>query len=174
VAKRPPKKPPRPAPRRMGLLAFWAIAVGMAALLTYLTGHVSVVTGDRTPDGRVAGTLRTSFLGLIPLSDTPLPGLRAARLEVVPDRKATLGPTYRVLLVTDGGEVPMTAASSGGRDRHQALADQISALAAGSGAFSVRHVAGGWFTLAPATGLVVLVGAACLAACGRTTEGRSR
>jgi hypothetical protein len=145
----------------------------MAAIYTFLTGHVSVVTGERSPDGRVAGTLRTSFLRIVPLSDTSLPGLRGAKLETVVDKKkATLEPTYRVLLVTDGGDVPMTAASSGGRDRHQALVDHITALAADgtAGSFTVQHVAGGWYTLAPAVVLVVLVGGAALAAIARPSS----
>ena len=166
MAKSPLRRSPRPAAGRPGFRVFLAIAIGMAALFTFLTGHVSVVAGRRTADGRVEGTLRTSFLRIVPLSETPLPGLRGAKLEKVVSRKTTLDSHYRVLLITDDGDIPMTTAASGGQGRHQALVDHITVMSTDPATefFTVQHVAGGWFALAPAAVLLLLLIGLCLSA----------
>jgi hypothetical protein len=157
---------PRPArryPDRRRTALLWLLAVlviGFFGLLIFLTGHISVIEGRRTmAGGPVDATLTNSFLRIVPLSSTELPGLSQARLEVVPDRKNSTKPTFHVLFDSDSGVVEMTSFSRGGRDAHQGLVDEINAHLADprEESFTIVHNGSGWLIALPIAASVLLV-----------------
>jgi hypothetical protein len=161
MSKKSRRRRPYPAPKRSAIIWFMGVVVvGMLALLLFLTGHVTVLTGQRLGPGRAfQGTLQNSFLMIIPLGTTQLPGLREAKLERVVSSGNKPSVAYRVLFVTDAGVIPMTSFARGGRDRHQELVDRINAhlLDQTADSFSVRQVGAGWFALVPATAVLILL-----------------
>ena len=137
------------------------VVLGVGGLFTFLTGYVTTISGRRAvPGGPVAGAVTNRFLHVVPLGTTELPGLAAARLEVVPDKKNPSKPTFRILFDTDAGPIPMTWFSRGGRADHEHLVEEINARLADaeSDAFVVRHVGAGWFIVFPILVVVLAFG----------------
>jgi hypothetical protein len=137
------------------------VVLGVGGLFTYLTGYVTTISGRRAvPGGPVEGSVTNRFLHIVPLGTTELPGLTAARLEVVPDKKNPAKPTFRVLFDTDAGPIPMTWFSRGGRADQEHLVEEINARLADaeSDSFIVRHVGAGWFIVFPILVVVLTFG----------------
>jgi hypothetical protein len=149
--------------RRTALLWLLAVVVfGVLGLFVFLTGHISVVAGRRAAGGKVDAALTNSFLLIVPLGTTELPGLSKARVETIPDPKNSIRPTFRVLFDTEAGPIPMTGFSRGGREAHDELARRINdhLADATTASFTVRHVGSGGFLALPIAAVVAVLAAA--------------
>jgi hypothetical protein len=107
---------------------------GLGAIIIF--GELSTLTCQRVqPTQGSCQFVRSRLLG----SDEktiPLNQLQSAKVDESASSKG--GSTYSVVLLTDGGEVPFTIASSSGSEEKQENADRINAFIANPGKTSLR------------------------------------
>ena len=120
----------------------WAsIFIVPGLLLILFGGQTTTLVCQRTKSGidcRVEG----NFMG-IRMRRTEIPQLQSA--EVESSTSSDYGTTYRVVLVSKSGKVPLTSSYSGGRDSKQEAVDRINAFIANpSGQPSLQIQRLGW------------------------------
>jgi hypothetical protein len=110
------------------------VVVGLVAIIIF--EELSTLTCQRVqPTQGSCQFVRSRLLG----SDEqtiPLNQLQSAKVDVSISSKG--GSAYRVVLLTDGGEVPFTIASSSGAEEKQENAHRINAFIANPGKTSLR------------------------------------
>jgi hypothetical protein len=85
----------------------------------------------------------------------PLNQFQGAKVDVIAFSKRD---AYRVVLLTDGGKVPFTTASSGGAEEKQKNADRINAFISNSGKTSLHVQQDDRWLAYPFGGIFVLLG----------------
>jgi hypothetical protein len=116
----------------MGLV-FVIVSIGMF----YIFGQTTDLLCERSLSGSMQCRLARSLLG-ISLRDDPLEALESA--YVAQSRDSDGDVTYRVMLVTGGGEIPLTSYTSSGYRKKASIADQINKFVQGRAAnLSVRQ-----------------------------------
>jgi hypothetical protein len=125
---------------------------GVAMLLTL--GQTTRLVCERELSGRPECRFERSLLGL-PLRDEPLEALQGARVTSYVDDEGDR--LYKVMLVTGGGEIPLTNYSSSGSRGKQRTADEINAFVQDPGQTSLEVKKGGIVGVA-ASAIFFLVG----------------
>ncbi len=142
------------------MMAMWTVlfgsvfvVAGLAAMVFF--GELATLTCQRLEPTQ--GSCQFVRSGLLGSDETtiPLNQLQSAKVDVIASSK---GDTYRVVLLTDGGKVPFTTASSSGAEGKQKNADRINAFIGNSGKTSLRvQQDDRWFAY-PFGGIFVLLG----------------
>lgn len=101
------------------------VFVGMGLFFTYLLGQRATLVCTRTGTMEQC-TLHTSWMSLVGLNHRPIEGIRSASVEENCDDD---GCTYRVVMHTEQGEIPLGQAFSSGKASKQQKAEQINAFA---------------------------------------------
>jgi hypothetical protein len=101
---------------------FGLFFVIMSGAMFYGFGQTTDLLCNRNLSGSMQCRLARSLLG-ISLSDSPLEALQSA--YVAQSRDSDGDVTYRVMLVTGSGEVPLTSYTSSGYRKKASAADQI-------------------------------------------------
>lgn len=122
----------------------------MGLLLVYFAGQKTTLTCNRS-DGTLYCQLNASILNRYMVRQTTLPGLSSAFVEESCDDDCT----YRVILVTDKGNIPLTESLDSDRVRKEQSASTINSFLSNPSAPSLllTEGAGLW----PYAGLVLLV-----------------
>jgi hypothetical protein len=131
------------------------VFVGLGLLFSYIMGIVTTLECSRPESGQVCN-LERSWMGLVKLTDRPLRQVQSAWVEENCDDD---GCTYRVVLETDQGQLPLGTAYSSGSSSKQEQADQVNAFVKNSSISQVNVQAGGglWMVI-PLIFLVIGVG----------------
>jgi hypothetical protein len=101
-------------------LGFLFIGVGLATM--YFIGRVNTLTCSRDITNNQTCALITTWMGLTELSVRPLPQLTSAYVQ---DNCDEDGCTYRVMLSTRFGDLPLTSIYSSGKVDKQQKAEQV-------------------------------------------------
>jgi hypothetical protein len=110
------------------------VVVGLVAIIIF--EELSTLTCQRVqPTQGSCQFVHSRLLGSYDKT-IPLNQLQSAKVDVSTSSKGGSG--YRVVLLTDGGEVPFTIASSSGAEEKQENADRINAFIANPGKTSLR------------------------------------
>jgi hypothetical protein len=140
-------------PIRTMLFGSAFVVAGLAAIV--FGGELATLTCQRLePTQGSCQFVRSRLLG----SDEttiPLNQLQGAKVDVIAFSKRD---AYRVVLLTDGGKVPFTTASSGGAEEKQKNADRINAFISNSGKTSLRVQQDDRWLAYPFGGIFVLLG----------------
>lgn len=118
-----------------------AVFFGMGLLLSYFFGKVGVLSCVRLED-RPDCVLETSWMGLVPLKQTSLASLDGANVEENCDSD---GCTYRVVIQTATGAIPLEDTYSSGQQPKQNNADQVNAFVQDTSLKNLRVSQGGGF-----------------------------
>lgn len=130
------------------------VFVGVGLLFLYLLGQQTTLICTRTDDLEQC-TLRTSWLNLVQLNHRAVEGIRSAWVEEQCDDD---GCTYRVVMRTEQGEIPLGQAFSSGKASKQKKADQINAFASQQrNDVKVSEGGGGW-SLIPVIFVILGIG----------------
>ncbi|HEY1068479.1 MAG TPA: hypothetical protein VGE52_20310 [Pirellulales bacterium] len=147
-----PKRPFGP----IDYLVLAIIALVCAVLLgglVLMLGYKSTLTGERDAlDKPFRVTLENSYLGLIPVSTSELPGVKEAIVQSADELKRSKGnliKTYRIKFVTDAGITPLTFFMYTGQADHEAFRDQFNAALHDktSKSFTLERYHGGWWAI---------------------------
>lgn len=133
------------------------IFVGLGLLFSYLLGIVTTLECSRLESAQTCN-LERSWMGLVKLTDRPLRQVHSAWVEESCDDD---GCTYRVVLETDQGQLPLGTAYSSGSASKQDKADQVNAFVENASITQVKvQDGGGLWMLFPlifiAVGLVMV------------------
>jgi hypothetical protein len=102
-----------------------AAVVFVLGMMLYFLGHVSKVSGVRIKSGEpMHGRVEHSFLGVIPLGVTELPGIQEARLGVTAKSKGG-GFNYRAWVICEAENVPVRPFSGGSREENEDVVRRI-------------------------------------------------
>ena len=116
------------------LIGSFFVVAGLGAIMIF--GELATLTCQRVqPTQGSCQFVRSRLLGSNETTIS-LNQLQSAKVDVTVSGKG--GGTYRVVLLTDGGEVPFTTASSSGAEEKQENADRINAFIANPGKTSLR------------------------------------
>jgi hypothetical protein len=109
---------------RGGLLiaVLGAVFVLMSGVMFYTFGQTSDLQCERDLSGSMQCRLARSLLG-IPLSDRPVEALQGA--YVSESRDSDGDTTYKIMLVTGGGDIPLTAYTSSGYRKKASLVNDV-------------------------------------------------
>jgi len=103
----------------------WLCALLVLAAVVYVMGQVTTLTCERV-EVRVDCTAETALLGLVPLNERAARGVTGARLDDFCDDD---GCRYRVELVTEAGNVPVTSYHSAGTSLKKKMIEEVNAFA---------------------------------------------
>lgn len=132
------------------LLAFLFVAAGLGT--AYLLGQVQILTCERAP-GRQNCQIDTSWMGLIPLRHQTIPPLTGAWVDESCDED---GCTYRVILQTGSGDIPLGIGYSSGLHSKQEMAQKVQAFVADPSQPDLEiKTGGGLWILFPLTFLIM-------------------
>ncbi len=147
----------------LGIVLFCSVFVvaGLAVMVVF--GELATLTCQRVePTQGRCQFVRSRLLGSNEKT-IPLNQLQSATVDV---NKSSKGDTYRVVLLTDAGQVSFTTASSSGAEEKQKNADQINAFIANSGKTSLRVQQDDRWIAYPFGGFFILLGGGgCLVPC---------
>jgi hypothetical protein len=131
------------------------VFVGMGLLFSYIVGIVTTLECARPESGQTCN-LERSWMGLVKLTDRPLRQVHSAWVEENCDDD---GCTYRVMLETDQGQLPLgTAYSSGSRSKED-KADLVNAFVKDSSISRVKvQDGGGLWLFIPLLFIIIGVG----------------
>lgn len=116
------------------LVGSFFVVAGLGAIMIF--GELATLTCQRVqPTQGSCQFVRSRLLGSNETTIS-LNQLQSAKVDVTVSGKG--GGTYSVVLLTDGGEVPFTTASSSGAEEKQENADRINAFIANPGKTSLR------------------------------------
>ena len=116
------------------LIGSFFVVAGLGAIMIF--GELATLTCQRVqPTQGSCQFVRSRLLGSNETTIS-LNQLQSAKVDVTVSGKG--GGTYSVVLLTDGGEVPFTTASSSGAEEKQENADRINAFIANPGKTSLR------------------------------------
>jgi len=124
------------------------IFFGFGTLFSYLLGQVNTLTcerGDRVDD--LTCRLTTSWMNIRTLKVRSIPRLDAAGIEEYCDDD---GCTYRVILFSGAGNIPLSSAYTSAESSHRMTAERINTfLQDGSQQTLEVETGGGWILVVP-------------------------
>lgn len=130
------------------------IFVGAGLFFLYLLGQQTTLICMRT-DAMEQCAMHTSWMNLVQLNSRTIEGIRSAWVEEQCDED---GCTYRVVMRTDQGEIPLGRAFSSGEAPKQQKAEQINAFASQQNHALKVSEGGGWWILLPLAFVIVGIG----------------
>lgn len=114
------------------------VAVGLFIIVIF--GQTSTLMCERVESDQVRCRLKSGFLGIV-FSETEIHHLQSARVEV-----SKSSDTYRVMLVSNSGNVPLTSHySGGGQSDKERMAGRINAFIASPNQPSLEIRTTSWF-----------------------------
>lgn len=141
----------------LGTVLFCSVFVVAGLAIMVVFGELATLTCQRVePTQGRCQFVRSRLLGSQERT-IPLNQLQGAKVDV---NESSKGDTYRIVLLTDGGQVLFTTASSSGAEEKQNNADQINAFIGNPGKTSLRvQQDDRWFAY-PFGGIFILLGGA--------------
>ncbi len=106
----------------------WVFVAGGLSFIVFL-GQTSTLMCDRVESNRIDCQLTSAFLGIV-LSETEIRQVQSAEVEVINPITWDDTYTYRVTLVSNRGNVPLTSWYTSGRHDKERMADRINAFIA--------------------------------------------
>jgi len=132
----------------LGGIAFGLVFTMSGWVFLRWMAEVRVLTCTRLEPAQYECVLQSTLLGVVPLSSTPIEGLREARVKPIESEttdtdsqghtQTRLTTLYGVVLVTDGGEVDLDTAWSGGMEPKARTVYRINAFVNNSESMSLR------------------------------------
>jgi hypothetical protein len=140
-------------PENWIMYALSVIFVGVGLLVLYLVGQTATLKCIRAGETQSQCTLTTTWMKLSRLKEVTFSPLVSATTEESCDDD---GCTYRVLLLSSTGSLPLTSVYSSGYESKQKIADQINAYVQNTDQKSLEiETNSGFWIIAPFVFIVI-------------------